>query len=379
MCAQSNEHIEKIDAWRRGSFRYHCRLRSRGAGAETKEDEMKIWSMVACAAMIGAMLAGCAHAPEAAKSAPAEAVAKPAASFAVIPPNKDSDLKLYYADGRVINGATALERMQPDAELILWLAGNQFFAMDDVVAAFQKQAPGMDVGLITLPPGLILSAIETGGWTYGGRSYPGRPDVYASVNLEHLKKLKQLGLMRDYATYMHNEMVLLVAKGNPKGIHGIADLKRGDVRTSMPNPVNEGIMQFYGRKVLERHGLWQNISAGKECFSCQTTANNWFTAVHHRETPDRVLAGTSDAGIVWATEALEARRLGKSLDEVKLPPQDSLRDEVAYAIGSLAVGARQAAAARYLAFLATPAAHAAYAKYGFVNATPEELTLKPIP
>src|SRR5215469_4702435 len=42
----------------------------------------------------------------------------------------------------------------------------------------------------------------------------------------------------------------------------------------MPNPVNEGIMQFYIRKVLERHGIWQTISGGKECVHCQTTNNN---------------------------------------------------------------------------------------------------------
>jgi ABC-type molybdate transport system substrate-binding protein len=324
-------------------------------------------------------VAGCSHAPEAAKSLPAEAAPKAVAVFAAIPANKDSDLKLYYADGRIIDGAAAVGRMQQDAKLVLWLAGNQFFAMNDVIAAFQNQAPGIDVGLVTLPPGLLLSAIQAGGWTYGGRNYPGLPDVYASVNLGHLKTLKQRGLMREYATYMHNEMVLLVAKGNPRNIRGIADLKRSDVRTSMPNPVNEGIMQFYGRKVLERHGLWQHVSAGKECFSCQTTPNNWFTAVHHRETPDRILAGSSDTGIVWATEALEARRLGKNVDQVTLPPADSLRDDVAYAIGALTTGRRQAAAARYLAFLATPAAQAVYAKYGFVNASREELALKPIP
>jgi hypothetical protein len=40
----------------------------------------------------------------------------------------------------------------PKAALVLWLAGNQFFAMDDVVHAFQAQHPGTTVGLITLPP-----------------------------------------------------------------------------------------------------------------------------------------------------------------------------------------------------------------------------------
>ncbi len=325
-------------------------------------------------AALGAFLAaGCSTAPQAAAPAPASA------AFAAIPPNKDNDLKLYYADGRILKGADALGRMPQEAELILWLAGNQFFAMDDVVRAFQAQNPGTDVGLITLPPGLILSAIEIGGWSYGGRNFPGRPDVYSSVNLGHLRKLKQAGLMTQYAIHMHNEMVLMVAKGNPKKIRGIADLQRPDVRTSMPNPVNEGIMQFYGRKVLERHKLWAKLSAGKECFSCQTTRNNWFTAVHHRETPERILAGQSDTGFVWMTEAIEAKRAGHAIEAVQLPPQDSLRDEVAYAIGALDASPRKGAAMRYLAFLATPQAQAAYAKYGFVNATAQELVLKPIP
>jgi ABC-type molybdate transport system substrate-binding protein len=325
------------------------------------------------AALAALLAAGCSTTP------PTAAPAQASAAFAVIPPNKDNDLKLYYADGRIVRGAQALGRMQQEAELLLWLAGNQFFAMDDVVRAFQAQNRGMDVGLITLPPGLILSAIEKGGCTYAGRHYAGRPDVYSSVNLGHLKKLKQAGMMSQYAIHMHNEMVLMVAKGNPKKIRGIADVQRSDVRTSMPNPVNEGIMQFYGRKVLERHKLWAKVSGGKECFSCQTTPNNWFTSVHHRETPDRILAGQSDTGIVWMTEAIEAKRAGKAIEAVQLPSQDSLRDEVAYAIGALEASPHKAAAMRYLAFLATPQAQAAYAKYGFVNATAQELALKPIP
>lgn len=321
----------------------------------------------------GTLLAGCAGAPQQSEQ-PAKA-----GGFAVIPPKKDNDLKLYYVDGRIVRGADALARMQQDAELILWLAGNQFFAMDDVVRAFQAQNRGADVGLITLPPGLLLSAIEKGGWSYTGKDYPGRPDIYSSVNLGHLKKLKGAGMMSRHAIHMHNEMVLMVAKGNPKKIRGIGDLRRTDVRTSMPNPVNEGIMQFYGRKVLERHKLWARISGGKECFSCQTTDGNWFTAVHHRETPDCILANQSDTGIVWLTEAIEAQRAGKAVEAVRLPPEDSLVSEVAYAIGPLEASPRRSMAERYLAFLGSPQAQAAYAKYGFVNATAQELALKPIP
>lgn len=60
-----------------------------------------------------------------------------------------------------------------------WLAGNQFFAMDDVVRAFRKHSPGTRVGLITLPPGLLLEAIDKAGVVYGGKQYPGQPEVHA--------------------------------------------------------------------------------------------------------------------------------------------------------------------------------------------------------
>lgn len=208
--------------------------------------------------------------------------------FVAIPPDKDKDLKLYLGDARIVTGSQALERMQADADVILWLAGNQFFAMDDVIAVFQKAHPGTKVGLITLPPGLLLAAIQNGGWNYSGTEFPGAPDIYASVNLGHLKQMKTKALMETFAIYMHNELQIMVAKGNPKKIIGMKDLARADIRTSMPNPINEGIMQFYARKVLERHGICQTISGGKECFSCQTTERNWFTAVHHRETPERI-------------------------------------------------------------------------------------------
>jgi ABC-type molybdate transport system substrate-binding protein len=306
------------------------------------------------------------------------AQAEPPKELAVIPPNKDTDLKFYRADATIQTGVEALEHMISDADLVLWVAGNQFFAMDEVVGAFQKTHPGMTVGLITLPPGLILSAIQNGGWTYNGKEYRCAPDVYASVNLGHLRQLKSAGLMSNYAIYMHNELQIMVAKGNPKKIVGIDDLVRPDVRTSLPNPVNEGIMQFYARKVLERHGLWSQIANGKECVSCQTTERNWFTAVHHRETPERIRDGKSDAGIVWKTEVMEALRHGAQVEAVELPAADSLRDEVSYAVGTLQNSRHRQNAESYLAFLATNAAQDAYEKFGFVRAQPDELALKPI-
>jgi ABC-type sulfate transport system substrate-binding protein len=50
---------------------------------------------------------------------------------------------------------------------------------------------------------------------------------------------------------------MMVAKGNPKAIATINDLVRSDARTSMPNSVNEGIMQFYARTAA-----WRQLARG---------------------------------------------------------------------------------------------------------------------
>ena len=307
-----------------------------------------------------------------------QAQTAPPNSTPSIPKGKETDVKYYPPNGgKPVMGGDAIAQM-PKAGLILWLAGNQFFAMDDVIGSYQKQHLGISVGLITLPPGLLLQAIKAGGWTYDGKDYRGLPDIYASVSLGHLKQLKASAMMDTYSIYMHNELQIMVAKGNPKKITGVQNLTRADVRTSMPNPINEGIMQFYIRKVLERHAIWQTISGGKECVHCQVTPNSWFTAVHHRETPDRILANQSDAGMVWKTEVLAAERLGAKIDAVALPDQDSLRKEVSYVIGMLKAAPHAAAAQAFLQFLSSPECQQIYATYGFVNASAEELKAKPI-
>ena len=310
----------------------------------------------------------------------ADAPPPAAAALEPIPPKKDSDLRIFYTDGKILTGTPAMEKMATDAKLTLWLAGNQFFAMEDVIRSFQKANPNVgNVGLITLPPGIILKAINGGGWTYEGKEYKMSPDVYASVQLGHLKTLKAKGRMDQYMVYIHNALDLIVPKGNPKSIKGIADLARDDLQIMLPNPLTEGIMTFYAKKVLVNHKLWDKLSGGKECKSCAPTPNVYFTSVHHREIPDGMKAGKVDVGIVWATETKNALEEGHAVEAIPLPPADSLIDEVSYAIGVLTDSPRKDAANRYLAFLRSAEGQAAYEKFGFIKASAANLTLRSIP
>lgn len=297
----------------------------------------------------------------------------------IIPADKDEDLRVFYPDGKVVKGEAALKLMKAGkTKLNIWLAGNQFFAMEEVVHAFQKHNKAV-VGVITMPPGKVLNAIVEGGWSFKNKDYAMTPDVFGMVDMGSVTKLKEAGKGKDYVTYMHNQLVLMVAKGNPKNIKGIADLGNPDLHIMLPNPVNEGIMKVYAKKVLQDNGLWEKLSAGKECQDCDGAPNVHFTIVHHREIPDGIKAGKVDVGIVWATEYQNAVAHQLPVGVVNLPEKDSMKNEVNYYAASVAGAAHAKAASRYLKFMGTAAAQKAYGKFGFIDATRDELVVRAIP
>ncbi len=312
-------------------------------------------------------------------AAPARAETTDVKALQVIPANKDDDLRLFYSNGSVLEGADAMAKMNTDAKLAMWIAGNQFFAMEDVIHRFQKAYPNVgNVAVITLPPGLILNAILAGGWRYQDKDYPMQPDLYASVNLAQLQALRDKDRMDKYMIYVRNKLEIVVATGNPKHIRGIDDLVRPGVRIMLPNPITEGIEKFYIRKVLERHAIWGKLTGGKECRSCQVTPTTYFTSVHHREIPAALKAGTTDVGIVWASEVGYAKKAGVPDEGVSLPPEDSLVNDVAYAIGPITDNAHPKAANQYMKFLASKTGQDVYARYGFIRARKADLQIRPI-
>ena len=138
------------------------------------------------------------------------------------------------------------------ADLTVWVAGNQFIAMTRVIGDFQAQHPGLGVGLITLPPGMILKAIQAHGWSLGDARLMLHPDIFATVSVAQLRDTAEVS---SYIVYMHNALELMVAKGNPKHVRDLNDLTWPDLRVMLPNPLTEGIMTFYAKPILQRQGL----------------------------------------------------------------------------------------------------------------------------
>jgi len=124
--------------------------------------------------------------------------------------------------------------------------------MEELITDFQSLNPDIEsVYVETIPPGQILNnqILEQG--QINGQDTAMNPDLYASVNLSHLKKLAGKGKMHDYMIYIHNKLELKVAAGNPKGIKGAEELARDDLIQSHPNPLTEGIFRFYGSEMLK--------------------------------------------------------------------------------------------------------------------------------
>ena len=298
-----------------------------------------------------------------------------AAEPVAVPAEHDADLRYFGVDGAQQNGGAAFDAMR-GADLNLWLAGNQFIAMTKVIGRFQALHPGISVGLITLPPGLILKAIQAGGWSYQGRVLPIHPDLYGTVSVD---QLRATGLIRTYIVYTHNALELMVARGNPKHVATLADLARPDLRVALPNPLTEGIMAFYAKPILVRLGLWQALSPGADCADCDPTPRVHFTTVHHREIPARIAAGQSDVGLVWATETAAAIAAGAPVQGVVLPDDQSAAAQVAYVAGVLQDTKHQAAADAMLGFLGSDAGQQAYASFGFRPASAPERVPRPLP
>jgi ABC-type molybdate transport system substrate-binding protein len=252
------------------------------------------------------------------------------------------------------------------AELTLFMAGNQFMAMAELIDAFKHRHPEIKkIFYETLPPGLELKQILSGGAVFNGKKLHIRPDVYSSVNQKGMKILEQNGFIKegDYRLYLHNRLTLMVPKGNPARIESILDLGREDVRISQPDPENEDIafhiMDMYRQAGGEN--LVHRIMEEK-----RAEGTTIFTRVHHRETPLRILKKTVHVGPVWATEVIHAEFSGLEFDEVS--PGDDLdqRDKINYYVCQLTKAPNRENAQKFIDFITSPSAQNIYEKYGFL-------------
>ncbi len=154
-------------------------------------------------------------------------------------------------------------------------------------------------------------------------------------------------------------VVLVVRKGNPKGITGWDDLVRDDVEVITPNPFTSGgarwnLMAAYGAQLQagrSRPEAVEYLRALLRHVSVQDKSA--------RESLQTFSAGKGDVLLAYENEAIFARESGEEIEYVV--PDQTILIENPVAVTKAA----PAAARAFVDFLVTPQAQRIFAKHGY--------------
>jgi len=248
------------------------------------------------------------------------------------------------------------------AQLVLFIGGNQFMVLPDLVAGFEKLHPELRGHIFyeTLPPGILRRQMEHNGiLTLGNLTLQIHADVY-EAGARVLAQMEQQGQVEKSLHYASNQLEIMVHAGNPLGIRSLRDLGRKDVRLSMPNPAWEGVARQI-QESLRKAGGDELVS--KVMDAKVKDGSTFLTHIHHRQTPMRILRKESDAGVTWSSEVRFQEKIGNPISGVAIPAGENTT--AVYAAAVLRDAPHAAAARAWVAYLKTEQAQAIYRKFGF--------------
>jgi molybdate transport system substrate-binding protein len=114
-------------------------------------------------------------------------------------------------------------------------------------------------------------------------------DVYASADQANMSRVTESELASDPVVFARNTLVIVVPKGNPAGIHTLADLAKPDVTTVLCAP--EAPCGAASRTLLRNAGVSVTPASQEQNVTAVLT---------------KVRTGEADAGLVYRTDAATA-------------------------------------------------------------------------
>ncbi len=248
-----------------------------------------------------------------------------------------------------------------DPQLVVFFAGNQFMATDELMREFRRAHPEVQrIFWETLPPGILAKQIEQGALIIGNLRVAIQPDIY-TAGARRIDPMRQQGRFTRVETYARGRLAIMVARGNPKQVRSLKDLGRPEVRVAMPNPEWEGVANqiIASYKKAGGEALADRIMKVKA-----QDGSTYLTRIHHRETPLRIMLGESDAGVVWYTEAKFQQAIGNPIETVEIAEAENTVGT--YMAGLLKDAPHAEAARMFVDFLTGAQGQAILRKYGFL-------------
>ncbi|MBX6422194.1 substrate-binding domain-containing protein [Thermosulfurimonas sp. F29] len=244
------------------------------------------------------------------------------------------------------------------AELVITMEGNQFMVIPTLLRAFCEYiGRRVSVFYVTLPPPRFRPLVEGAPLAIGNLVLSVKPHVVMGPP-EFMKGLLEKDLIDEPRTFIRNQGVVLVVKrGNPKGISGPEDLLRPDIRVAISNPQTEvNSYRTYLSALSHVPGLPEKIR--REALTSRF--------IHHREIPAMIYHGIADVAPLYHHFGLYYRNPEffpePLFDCVEFPEGARIRNE--YQVALMRNHSGEAAEA-FREFLLSEEARRIYARYGF--------------
>jgi molybdate transport system substrate-binding protein len=158
-------------------------------------------------------------------------------------------------------------------------------------------------------------------------------DLFLAADESYIKSARALGLLAETVPLARQRPVIAVARGNPKNLHTLDDLRRPDVRVAMANPEAASIGRTV-RELLQQAGQWTALEKRMTVF--KPTVN---------DVANDLKIGSVDAGIVWDATA----RQFPELEVVAVPLFNTAVETIS--IGVLKRSQQPEAALRFARYL----------------------------
>jgi hypothetical protein len=213
-------------------------------------------------------------------------------------------------DGHADTVLDVIGRIGAPPSLVIFTEGNHLMVLssDDIVGAFPSWAKSQpryanldltNIILATLPQPILVQMIRTGGVALGNltldvsRTSGFYPDIFMGYP-EPLRQLHQLGVIEPQARFFckNRGVALLVRKGNPLGIHGLADVVRTGTRIALPDTGDVRAKCLAATDEL----------LGKPATDALVAAESDFPGrlgIMHRDLPEMVARGYADVAFTW--------------------------------------------------------------------------------
>jgi hypothetical protein len=203
-------------------------------------------------------------------------------------------------------------RIGTPPSLVIFTEGNHLMVLlsDDIIGAFpswaksEPQHADLDLGnivVVTLPQPIVVQMIRAGGIALGNltldvsRQSGFYPDIVMGYP-DPLRQLRAFGVIEPQARFFckNRGLALLVRKGNPLGIHGLADVAGNGTRIALSE--GEGGVRAKCRACADE---LLGKPAADALFAAEVPSFPGRLGIMHRDLPEMVARGYADVALTW--------------------------------------------------------------------------------